>query len=76
MKKLIAVLNDLVAKGNTVVVIEHNLDVVKSADHIIDLGPEGGDAGGYVVAAGTPEEIVRTEESYTGQFLGAVLGEG
>jgi excinuclease ABC subunit A len=68
VKKLIAVLNDLVAKGNTAVVIEHNLDVVKSADHVIDLGPEGGDAGGYVVAAGTPEEIVRTEGSYTGQF--------
>ncbi|MCK4458962.1 MAG: ATP-binding cassette domain-containing protein, partial [Methanosarcinales archaeon] len=76
VKKLIAVLNDLVAKGNTAVVIEHNLDVVKSADHVIDLGPEGGDAGGYVVAAGTPEEIVRTEGSYTGQFLGAVLGDG
>jgi excinuclease ABC subunit A len=76
VKKLIAVLNDLVAKGNTAVVIEHNLDVVKSADHIIDLGPDGGDAGGYVVAAGTPEEIVRTEGSYTGQFLGEVLGDG
>ena len=75
VKKLIAVLNDLVAKGNTVVVIEHNLDVVKS-DHVIDLGHEGGDAWGYVVAAGTPEEIVRTEESYTGQFLGMVLEEG
>lgn len=74
MKKLIAVLNDLVAKGNTAVVIEHNLDVVKSADHIIDLGPDGGDGGGYVVAAGTPEEIVRAEGSYTGQFLGEVLG--
>ncbi len=66
-------LNDLVAMGNTVVVIEHNLDVVKSADHIIDLGPEGGDGGGYVVAAGTPEEIMRAEGSYTGEFLGAVL---
>jgi len=69
------VLNDLVAMGNTVVVIEHNLDVVKSADHIIDLGPEGGDGGGYVVAAGTPEEIMRAEGSYTGEFLRAVLGE-
>ena len=75
VKKLITVLNDLVAKGNTVVVIEHNLDVVKSADHIIDLGPDGGDGGGQVVAAGTPEEIVRTKGSYTGQFLGEVLGE-
>ncbi|PXF62088.1 MAG: excinuclease ABC subunit UvrA [Candidatus Methanogaster sp.] len=73
VQKLIAVLNDLVAMGNTVVVIEHNLDVVKSADHIIDLGPEGGDGGGYVVAVGTPEEIAMAEGSYTGEFLGAVL---
>lgn len=71
--KLINVLNDLVAMGNTVVVIEHNLDVIKSADHIIDLGPEGGDGGGYVVAVGTPEEIARAEGSCTGEFLGAVL---
>jgi len=76
VQKLINVLNDLVAMGNTVVVIEHNLDVVKSADYILDLGPEGGDGGGYVVAAGTPEEIMRTEGSYTGEFLGAVLGNG
>ncbi len=73
VKKLIAVLNDLVEKGNTVVVIEHNLDVVKSADHIIDLGPEGGDQGGQIVAAGTPEEIVKAKESYTGQFLKKML---
>lgn len=67
--KLISVLNDLVAKGNTVVVIEHNLDVIKSADYIIDLGPEGGDAGGWIVAAGTPEEVAGVEESHTGRFL-------
>jgi excinuclease ABC subunit A len=69
VKKLIAVLNKLVEKGNTVVVIEHNLDVIKSADHIIDLGPEGGDGGGYIVATGTPEEVAADPESYTGQFL-------
>ena len=60
-------------RGNTVVVIEHNLDVIKSADHIIDLGPEGGDRGGYLVACGTPEELAQIEESYTGQFLQKVL---
>jgi len=75
VQKLITVLNDLVAMGNTVVVIEHNLDVAKSADHIIDLGPEGGDGGGYVVAAGTPEEIAGVGGSYTGEFLRAVLGD-
>ena len=69
VKKLIGVLNDLVAKGNTVVVIEHNLDVIKSADYIIDLGPDGGNAGGRIVAAGTPEEVAKVEESYTGRFL-------
>jgi excinuclease ABC subunit A len=69
VKKLIAVLNDLVDRGNTVVVIEHNLEVIKSADHIIDLGPEGGDAGGRIVAAGTPEEVAGVKESHTGRFL-------
>jgi excinuclease ABC subunit A len=69
VKKLISVLDDLVAKGNTVVVIEHNLDVIKSADHIIDLGPEGGNAGGRIVAAGTPEEVAAVKESHTGRFL-------
>ncbi|HQA79786.1 MAG TPA: excinuclease ABC subunit UvrA [Methanoregulaceae archaeon] len=69
VKKLIAVLSELVEKGNTVVVIEHNLDVIKSADHIIDLGPEGGDAGGYIVATGTPEEVAANPESHTGRFL-------
>ena len=55
--------------SNTVLVIEHNLDVIKTADHIIDLGPEGGDEGGYVVASGTPEEVAQVKESYTGQYL-------
>ena len=73
-KKLIKVLDDLVAKGNTVVVIEHNLDVIKSADHVIDIGPEGGDAGGEIVATGTPEEVAGVAKSYTGQFLQPVLG--
>ena len=67
--KLLEVLQQLVDSGNTVLVIEHNLDVIKSADHIIDLGPEGGDEGGYVVASGTPEEVVQVPESYTGQYL-------
>ncbi len=69
VRKLIAVLNNLVAKGNTVVVIEHNLDVIKSADWIIDLGPEGGDEGGQIVAAGTPEDVARVKKSHTGTFL-------
>ena len=67
--KLIDVLQQLVDAGNTVLVIEHNLDVIKTADHIIDLGPEGGDEGGYLVAAGTPEEVAQVEGSYTGQYL-------
>ena len=67
--KLIDVLQKLVDAGNTVLVIEHNLDVIKTADHIIDLGPEGGDGGGYVVASGTPEAVAAVEESYTGQYL-------
>ena len=67
--KLIEVLQQLVDAGNTVLVIEHNLDVIKIADHIIDLGPEGGDEGGYLVAAGTPEEVAKTPGSYTGQYL-------
>jgi len=73
VKNLIAVLDDLVARGNTMVVIEHNLDVIKSADHIIDLGPEGGDAGGEVVATGTPEEVALVEGSHTGAFLKEIL---
>jgi excinuclease ABC subunit A len=71
--KLLEVLHELVDQGNTVVVIEHNLEVIKTADWIIDLGPEGGDAGGHVVAVGTPEEIARVEESYTGQYLKQLL---
>jgi len=67
--KLIEVLQQLVNAGNTVLVIEHNLDVIKTADHIIDLGPEGGDGGGYVVAQGTPEEVAQVEGSYTGKYL-------
>ena len=67
--KLIEVLQQLVDAGNTVLVIEHNLDVIKTADHIIDLGPEGGDEGGHVVACGTPEEVAAVEGSYTGRYL-------
>ncbi len=76
VKKLIEILDRLVNAGNTVVVIEHNLDVIKCADHIIDLGPEGGDAGGTVVASGTPEEVAKVPESYTGQFIGRILERG
>ena len=68
------VLNKLVGNGNTVIVIEHNLDVIKSADWIIDLGPEGGDDGGQIIAEGTPEDIANTPTSYTGQYLKEVLG--
>ncbi|OHW62063.1 UvrABC system protein A [Andreesenia angusta] len=71
--KLITVLDKLVESGNTVVVIEHNLDVIKVADYVVDLGPEGGDKGGCIVATGTPEEICRVPESYTGQFLAKSL---
>jgi excinuclease ABC subunit A len=74
--KLLEVLHELVANGNTVVVIEHNLEVIKTADWIIDLGPEGGDGGGEIVAAGTPEDIVRVKRSYTGEFLRPVLARG
>ena len=73
IKKLLHVLNTLVERGNTVVVIEHNLDVIKCADWIIDLGPEGGDEGGYVIAEGTPEEVMRQPHSFTGRFLAKVL---
>ena len=73
IQKLLKVLHSLVDKGNTVVVIEHNLDVIKSADWLIDLGPEGGDKGGYVIAEGTPEQVVQVERSYTGQFLRPAL---
>lgn len=73
LKKLLDVLHRLTTSGNTVIVIEHNLDVIKNADWIIDLGPEGGDAGGKLVAAGTPGEIAKAKESYTGQFLKKIL---
>ena len=74
VRRLLGVLQRLVDAGNTVLVIEHNLDVVKSADWIVDLGPEGGDAGGHVVVEGTPEHVAKTAESYTGRFLAPVLG--
>ena len=73
VRKLLEVLNGLVDKGNTVIVIEHNLDVIKSADWVIDLGPEGGSGGGRVVAAGTPEDVARVPESFTGQFLAEIF---
>ena len=73
VKKLIEILQRLVEKGNTVVVIEHNLDLIKNADYIIDIGPEGGDRGGKIVAKGTPEDVAKSEKSYTGKYLKKVL---
>lgn len=73
IRKLLAVLHRLVEAGDTVVVIEHNLDVIKTADYLVDLGPEGGDRGGQVIACGTPEEVAANPASYTGQFLREVL---
>jgi len=73
VKRLIEMLDKLVDAGNTVIVIEHNLDVIKTADHIIDLGPEGGDGGGTVVCCGTPEEVAAVKESYTGHYLEKLL---
>ncbi len=73
VRKLLEVLHELVSSGNTVVVIEHNLEVIKTADWIIDLGPEGGDAGGEIVAKGTPEDVAKVARSYTGQYLKDVL---
>ena len=72
--RLIDILQKLVDVGNSMVIIEHSLDVIKTADYIIDLGPEGGDKGGTIVAEGTPEEIAQVEESYTGQYLKKLLG--
>jgi excinuclease ABC subunit A len=69
IQRLLDVLNRLTDRGNTVIVIEHNMEVIKSADYIIDLGPEGGENGGEVIAEGTPEEVIRNPMSYTGQFL-------
>jgi excinuclease ABC subunit A len=74
VRKLLLVLNGLVEKGNTVITIEHNLDVIRSADWIIDLGPEGGSGGGTILAEGTPEQLAKHPESHTGRFLGEVLG--
>lgn len=76
VKRLLAVLNRIVDHGDTVIVIEHNLDVIKVADHVIDLGPDGGDKGGTIVAIGTPEDIAKVKESYTGQYLKEVLAIG
>ena len=73
MRKLLEVLHALVEQGNTVVVIEHNLEVIKTADHVLDLGPEGGDAGGRIVASGTPEQVAVVSGSYTGAYLARVL---
>jgi len=73
VKKLLEVLHRLVDQGNTVIVIEHNLDVIKTADHIIDIGPEGGNGGGTIVAEGTPEDVIKVKASYTGQFLKDML---
>jgi excinuclease ABC subunit A len=74
IQKLLEVLGRLTDAGNTIIIIEHNLDIIKSADYVIDLGPEGGSGGGHIVSCGSPEEIAQCPESYTGQFLGAVLG--
>jgi len=74
IEKLLEVLQRLVEAGDTVVVIEHNLDVIKSVDWVIDLGPEGGKGGGRIVAEGTPEEVAQVGESYTGKFLRDILG--
>ena len=73
VKRLLGILQKLVEGGNSMVIIEHNLDVIKTADHIIDMGPEGGAAGGMVVASGTPEEIVKVSESFTGKYLKPLL---
>ena len=73
IKKLLEVLQILVSQGNTVIVIEHNLDVIKTADWIIDLGPEGGDGGGKIVGSGTPETIIKIKHSYTGKYLKKII---
>jgi excinuclease ABC subunit A len=75
IEKLLEVLQRLVDAGNTVLVIEHNLDVIKQADWVIDLGPEGGESGGELIASGTPEQVAETEGSFTGQFLRHVLAQ-
>ena len=74
IRKLVGVLNRLADAGNTLVVIEHNLDVIKTADWLIDLGPEGGDNGGQIIAVGTPEQIAKCKASFTGRYLAPMLG--
>ena len=74
VKQLLAVIHRLRDHGNTVLVIEHNLDVIKTADWIVDLGPEGGSKGGYIIAEGTPEQVAKNKKSYTGHFLKQALG--
>ena len=73
IKQLLAVLNRLREKDNTIVIIEHNLDVIKTADYVVDMGPEGGDGGGEIIASGTPEEIIKIDKSWTGRYLKEVL---
>ena len=73
IKKLLSILNRIVDNGDTVLVIEHNLDVIKVADYLIDLGPEGGNLGGEIVATGTPEEVAKSKNSHTGEFLAKIL---
>ena len=73
MRKLLDVLGRLVDSGNTVIVIEHNLDIIKTADHLIDIGPEGGDRGGRIVAQGSPEQVAKSKTSHTGTFLKELL---
>ncbi|MGI9048912.1 MAG: excinuclease ABC subunit UvrA, partial [Rubrobacteraceae bacterium] len=75
VEKLLHILHRLVDAGNTVIIIEHNLDVIRSSDHVIDLGPEGGDGGGEIVATGAPEEVARVEASHTGRFLRGLMPE-
>jgi excinuclease ABC subunit A len=75
IKLLLTVLHTLVERGNTVIVIEHNLDVIKTADHLIDLGPEGGNGGGRIIAEGTPEQVARIKESHTGRYIKRMLAE-
>ena len=74
VKKLLDVINKLVLSGHTVLVVEHNMDVIKSADYVIDLGPEGGDKGGHIVVQGTPEEVAECKKSHTGKYLKKSLG--
>ena len=69
IQMLLDVLNQLADKGNTVLIIEHNMDIIKVADHIIDLGPEGGSGGGFIVAEGTPQQVIKNKESFTGMYL-------